>query len=142
LGRVGFEQTPVVVLQVPTPWHWSDAVQVIGFAPVHVPPWQVSVCVQALPSLQGGVPGLGCATQASVASLQMPSLHWLPLAEQSRAAPGAQVPAWHASPTVQNAPSLHGVLFGFAGSEHSPVPGLHVPASWHWSEAVQTFGDP
>jgi hypothetical protein len=39
----GFEQTPVPVLQVPAVWHWSLAVHVTGFAPVHVPDWQVSV---------------------------------------------------------------------------------------------------
>jgi hypothetical protein len=33
----GFEQTPVVVLQVPTPWHWSLAVQTTGFVPVQIP---------------------------------------------------------------------------------------------------------
>jgi hypothetical protein len=27
-------------------------VQVIGFAPVQLPPWQVSVCVHPFPSLQ------------------------------------------------------------------------------------------
>jgi len=46
-----------------------------GF-PVHVPPWQVSVCV-------------------------------------------------HASPSLQVVPSA------FAGFEHWPVAGLHVPATWH-----------
>jgi len=30
----------------------SEAVHVTGFEPVHVPLWHVSVCVQALPSLQ------------------------------------------------------------------------------------------
>ena len=48
----GLEHTPVVVLQVPTSWHWSEAVQTTGLLPVHTPLWQVSVCVQALPSLQ------------------------------------------------------------------------------------------
>jgi len=33
----GFEQTPVLVSQVPAVWHWSDALQVFGFAPEHVP---------------------------------------------------------------------------------------------------------
>jgi len=47
----GFEQDPVLVLHVPAVWHWSLAVHVTGFAPVHVPLWQVSVCVHALPSL-------------------------------------------------------------------------------------------
>jgi hypothetical protein len=48
----GFEQIPVEVLQVPCVWHWSGAGQTTGFAPVQTPPWQVSVWVQALPSLQ------------------------------------------------------------------------------------------
>src|SRR5436190_10389132 len=48
----GLEHWPVAVLQVPAVWHWSSAVQTTGLAPVQVPLWQVSVCVQALPSLQ------------------------------------------------------------------------------------------
>src|SRR5207244_13500246 len=42
---------PVTGSHVPASWHWSDATQTIGFEPVQVPDWQVSVCVQALPSL-------------------------------------------------------------------------------------------
>ncbi len=37
-------------------------------------------------------------------------------------------------------PSLHAVPFDAAGFEHTPVLGLHVPATWHWSCAVQTTG--
>src|SRR5439155_19132999 len=81
----GLEHWPVAVSQVPATWHWSSAVQTTGFEPVQVPPWQVSVCVQALPSLQA-VPLLA------------------------------------------------------SGLEHWPVAGLQVPATWHWSEAVQTTG--
>jgi len=33
----GLEHAPVVVLQVPALWHWSEAVQVLGFVPVQVP---------------------------------------------------------------------------------------------------------
>jgi hypothetical protein len=51
LAFEGFEHTPVDGLQVPAVWHWSSAVQTLGFAPVHVPFWQVSVCVQAFASL-------------------------------------------------------------------------------------------
>lgn len=40
--------------------------------------------------------------------------------------------------TVQALPSLHAEPFGFAGLEQSPVAGLHVPPSWHWSGATQT----
>jgi hypothetical protein len=47
----GFEQTPVAELHVPASWHWSCAVHVTALPPAHVPDWQVSVCVQALPSL-------------------------------------------------------------------------------------------
>src|SRR5881409_243065 len=79
------EHTPVVVLQVPTSWHWSEAVQTTGLLPVHTPLWQVSVCGQALQS-------------------------------------------------VHPVPFVLGVL------EHTPVVVLQVPTSWHWSEAVQTTG--
>jgi len=48
----GFEQVPESGLHVPATWHWSLAVHTTGFAPVQVPAWQVSLCVQPLPSLQ------------------------------------------------------------------------------------------
>lgn len=48
----GLEQEPVAGLQVPALWHWSSAVQTSGLAPTQTPAWQVSVCVQALPSSQ------------------------------------------------------------------------------------------
>jgi hypothetical protein len=51
LGALGFEQTPVAVLQTPATWHASSAVQTTGLPPVHTPAWQVSVRVQAFPSL-------------------------------------------------------------------------------------------
>jgi hypothetical protein len=51
-GASGLEQKPVPGSQVPAPWHWSSAGQGTGFEPAHVPAWQVSVCVQGLPSLQ------------------------------------------------------------------------------------------
>jgi hypothetical protein len=51
LAFAGFVQTPVLVLHAPAVWHWSAAAQVTGFAPVQVPAWQESDCVQALPSV-------------------------------------------------------------------------------------------
>ena len=48
----GLEHVPVVVSQVPTMWHWSEAVQTLGFPPKQVPSEHVSVRVQGLPSLQ------------------------------------------------------------------------------------------
>ena len=51
-GFGGFEQVPVAGLHVPASWQGSDAVQTTGFVPVQAPLWQLSVWVQALPSLQ------------------------------------------------------------------------------------------
>jgi len=51
LDWLGFEHAPFAGLQVPATWHWSEAAQVTGLLPVQTPAWQVSVCVQALPSL-------------------------------------------------------------------------------------------
>jgi len=39
-----------------------------------------------------------------------------------------QVPFWQVSVCVQTLPSLQAVPFGFAGLEHAPLAGLHVPA--------------
>src|SRR5262249_50637625 len=39
-------------------------------------------------------------------------------------------------------PSLHGVPLVAVGLEQTPVVGSQVPGTWHWSEAVQTFGVP
>ena len=40
-------------------------------------------------------------------------------------------PAVHASPWVSALPSSQAVPSGFAGLLHAPVPGAHVPMSWH-----------
>src|SRR5262245_12699390 len=52
-----------------------------------------------------------------------------------------QVPALHASPSVQSLPSSQGVPSGRAAAkEHAPVAGSQTPASWHWSPSSQTTG--
>jgi hypothetical protein len=56
--------------------------------------------------------------------------------------PGTHAPAWHASPLVHESPSLHDVPFIAFGFEHTPVAGLHVPATWHWSCALHVTGLP
>jgi hypothetical protein len=48
----GFVHAPVDGVQVPAAWQESCAVQTTLLLPVQVPAWQLSVCVQALPSLQ------------------------------------------------------------------------------------------
>lgn len=48
--------------------------------------------------------------------------------EQSRAAPPVHTPAWHASPTLQNVPSLHGEPFGSGAVHEPPEASVHVSA--------------
>src|SRR5437870_3845067 len=136
----GLEHWPVAVLQVPATWHWSEAVQTTGLPPVQSPLWQVSVCVQALPSLHA-VPLLSCGLEHSpVAGLQVPAMwHWSDAVQTTGLLP-VQTPLWQVSVWVQAWPSLHAVPSLFPGLEHGPVAGLQVPAAWHWSEAVQTTG--
>ena len=43
---------------------------------------------------------------------------------------------------VQAFPSLQVVPFGAFGFEHVPLAGSQTPATWHWSDAVQTFAVP
>src|SRR2546428_8556493 len=93
----GLEHWPVAVLQVPATWHWSEAVQTMGFEPVQVPPWQVSVCVQASPSLHA-VPLLAFGLEHwPVAVLQVPAAwHWSGAVQTTGLAP-VQVPFWQRS---------------------------------------------
>jgi hypothetical protein len=71
-GFAGFEQVPFAELQVPASWHASEAMQTTGFAPVQAPDWQVSVCVQALPSAQAVPFGFAGFEQVPFAGLQVP----------------------------------------------------------------------
>jgi hypothetical protein len=50
-GLLGFEQDPVLGLQVPAVWHWSSAAHTTGLSPTHPPLRHTSLVVQALPSL-------------------------------------------------------------------------------------------
>ena len=70
----GLEQVPVAGSQVPATWHWSEAVQTTGLLPVQSPLSQVSVCVQALPSLHAVPSVLAGSEHAPVAGLQVPAV--------------------------------------------------------------------
>src|SRR5205085_1797553 len=135
-GFEGLEQEPVDGLQVPATWHWSCAVHVAGFVPVHVPFWHVSVCVQASASLQAVPSSFAGFEQRPVAWSHVPATwHWSSAVHVTGVAP-LHAPPWHVSVCVQASPSLHALPSGFAGSEQTPVAGLQVPATWHWSCAV------
>src|SRR5438034_1006934 len=139
-GLAGVEQTPFAGLQVPASWHWSRAGQTTGFEPVQVPAWQVSVWVQALPSVQALPFGLVGVEQVPLAGSQEPATwHWSRAVQTTGFIP-TQAPAWQASVWVQASPSVQALPFGLAGVEQVPVAGSQMPASWHWSGGAQTTG--
>jgi hypothetical protein len=139
-GAGGLEHAPVVVLHVPAVWHASEAVHVTGLDPVQAPARQLSVCVQAFPSLQLVPSGAGALEQAPVVGLHVPAVWHSPAAGQVTGLDPLQVPAWQVSVCVHVFPSLQAVPLGATGLEHAPVAGSHVPAVWHSSEAVHVTG--
>ncbi len=83
-----------------------------GSAPVQVPVWQVSVWVQALPSLQAVPLGLVGYWHRPVLGLHVPAVwHWSGAA-QVTVVPGVQTFHWQVSPLVQALPSLQAVPLG------------------------------
>src|SRR5206468_794395 len=122
--------------------HGSLAVQTTGFEPVHVPDWQVSVCVQALPSLHAVPFGTAGFEQRPVPASHVPATWHGSLAVQTTGLAPVPAPDWQVSVCVQALPSLHAVPSGAAGFVQSPVPASHVPATWHGSLAVHTTGLP
>jgi hypothetical protein len=70
----GFEHAPVAGLHVPALWHWSSAAHTTRLLPVQVPLWQVSVWVQALPSLHSVPFPLFGFEHIPVLGLQVPAV--------------------------------------------------------------------
>jgi hypothetical protein len=136
----GLEQAPVFVSQLPALWHWSLAVQVTGLAPAHTPPWHVSVLVHGLASSQVAPFVFAGSLHRPLDVSQVPAeWHWSLAAHTTALAP-VQTPPWHESLLVHALPSLHPVPLALAGLLQTPVAALQVPASWHWSVAVQVTG--
>jgi hypothetical protein len=108
----GWEQAPVAGLHDPPAWHWSGAEQVTGFAPVHVPLWHESLCVQASPSLHGAPFGAIGFEHVPVNGSQFPATwHWSE-AVHVTLDPGVQTPSLHVSLESHLLPSLHVVPSG------------------------------
>jgi hypothetical protein len=106
-------------------------VHVTGFDPAHVPLWQESIWVQALPSLHVAPFAAVGFEHWPVLVLHVPATwHWS-LAVQVTGFEPVQTPVVHASVCVQAFPSLHVVPFTAVGFEQVPVEGVHVPATWH-----------
>src|SRR2546425_1069206 len=117
----GVEQVPLAGSQTPATWHWSSALQGTGFAPVQVPAWQVSVWVQALPSLQAVPSALAGVEQVPVAGSQKPAAWpWSSALQLPGVAP-VQVPAWQVSVWVQALPSVQAVPSALLGVEQVPL---------------------
>src|SRR5438552_18739830 len=108
----GLLQVPVAGSQVPAVWHWSEAVHTTGFVPTQAPAAQASVCVHALPSVQGVPSAWAGFVQAPVAGSQVPAVwHWSEAVHTtgivpSRAAPTPQAACVHALPSCQAAPPV------------------------------------
>jgi hypothetical protein len=130
-AAAAFEQAPVAGSQVPATWHWSDAVQVTELEPVHVPDWQVSVCVHRLLSSHAEPSAFAGLEHVPVAGSQTPATwHWSDAVQVIGLEP-VHVPAWQVSVCVHELPSSHAEPSAFAGLEQAPVDGSQVPAKWH-----------
>jgi hypothetical protein len=131
---VGLLHTPAV--QVPATWHWSEAVQTIAVPP-QTPLVHTSDVVQASLSLQ--VDPFVLIGLLHTPAVQVPAAwHWSE-AVQTIAVP-PQTPLVHASDVVQALLSSQVVPLAIVGLLHTPA--VQVPATWHWSEAVQTIAVP
>src|SRR6185312_4728634 len=138
---VGCEQAPVAGSHVPGAWHWSGDEQAT-VEPEHAPAWHTSLFVQALLSLHAVPSAIVGVEHAPLLGSQVPAVwHWSCAAHATGFAP-AHTPDRQVSVRVQALPSVQAVPSASAGFEHAPVVGLHIPAPWHWSWAVQLTGFP
>ena len=116
---------------MPATWHWSEAVHTTGLAPTQAPAWQLSVWVQALPSVQLAPLAFGGFVQTPLAGLHTPATwHWSEAVHTTGLAP-TQAPAWQLSVCVQALPSVQVAPLAFAGFVQTPLAGLQTPGSWH-----------
>jgi hypothetical protein len=98
--------------------------------------------VQALPSSQGVPSDWVGFEQTPVPGSHAPARwHWSS-AEHTTGDPPVHWPPWHWSTAVHLLPSSQLAPSGLLGLEQVPVPGLQVPAVWHWSVAAQTTACP
>jgi hypothetical protein len=108
--ETGFEQMPVDWSQIPATWQVSLAVHTTALEPVQTPDWQVSVLVQASPSLHPLPLAAFGLVQTPVDWLQLPALWQTSLAVQTMGFDPVHVPDWHRSVCVQALPSSQGGL--------------------------------
>jgi hypothetical protein len=120
-GLAGLLHNPVAGAHVPASWHAFNGVHTTGFDPLHVPDWQVSVCVQPSLSLQDVPSGLAGLLQRPVSGAQVPaSWHWSRGLQTTGFDP-LHVPAWQVSDCVQPLSSLQEVPLARAGCVQVPA---------------------
>src|SRR5439155_1490026 len=131
----GLLQAPDAGSHTPATWHWSAAAHTTG-APPHLPALHPSFCVHSWPSSHAVPSAIAGLLQAPVFESQVPATwQWSDAAHTTGAPP--HLPAVQTSFCVHASPSLHAAPSALTGFEQRPVTGLHVPATWHWSDAVQ-----
>ena len=126
-GAYGFEQMPVVVLQVPATWQASLGAHTTVSGPIHAALWQVPVGVQA--SVHAVPSGAAGFEQIPVAGSHVPVSWHASLAVQMTGLEPVHAPETHASDWVHPLASLQVVPSGAAGFEQAPVVGSQVPAT-------------
>lgn len=120
----GFEHVPVAVSHVPALWHGSPAAHATGFAPVHAPAWQVSVCVHALPSLHVVPSAFEGFEHTPLFGSHVPAeWHWSDAAQATGLDP-THAPAWHVYAWLHLFAPEHVAPFAAATCLHVPSP-LH-----------------
>lgn len=55
-------------------WHWSSGAQITAVPPAQMPAWQVSACVQALPSSHAAPSGFAALVQPLMGSQLPPAV--------------------------------------------------------------------
>ena len=127
----GLLHAPDPTSQTPASWQPSSAAHTTGLLPVHVPDWQVSVCVQGLPSAHA-VPSIWLGLpHRPVLGSHVPATWQTSLAVHTTGLPPVQVPFWQVSDCVQALASEHTELSALLGLLQAPVTVSQVPATWH-----------
>src|SRR5262249_30866348 len=104
---------------------------ITGFVATQAPAWQVSVWVQASPSLQALPSAFSGLEQAPLAGSQTPASWHGSSAEQTTGLAPTQAPASQVSLCVQALPSVQAEPSVFSGLEQMPLAGSQTPATWH-----------
>jgi hypothetical protein len=141
-GMVGLEHEPDVESHAPAVWHWSRAVHTTGFEPVQEPPSQAYAWLHGLVPVHTVPSATGALEQVPLLGSHVPAVWQSSVATHVTGFDPVQVPVWHVSVCVHAFPSVHDVPSDAGGFEQAPVLGVHVPATWHWSLAVQVTGLP